>query len=184
MTVPWACVLAAFFAAGAWVTSPSRAKRLTDPAAGGRLRELSSLAIAGAVTARRMANQPRTSLAPLWSGPVYWLGDMACLWAGLRAFDVRLSVAELVLAYATGYLANMLPLPTGGIGGVDAATAFALTAIGVPLAPALLGVFAYRFFSFLLPTLPAVIALPALPRIGRELARYAPYSRETAAPIR
>ena len=94
---------------------------------------------------------------------------MACLWAGLRAFDVRIAIPELVLAYATGYLANMLPLPTGGIGGVDAATTFALTALGVPLAPALLGVFAYRFFSFLLPTVPAVLTLPALPRAGREL---------------
>jgi uncharacterized membrane protein YbhN (UPF0104 family) len=87
---------------------------------------------------------------------------------------VTLSPQALVLAYATGFLANLLPLPTGGIGGVDAATTFALTVVGVPLSAALLGVFTYRFFSFLLPTLPAIVAIPALPRAGRELRELAP----------
>jgi uncharacterized membrane protein YbhN (UPF0104 family) len=43
--------------------------------------------------------------------------------------------------------------------------------VGVPLAPALLAVVAYRFFSFWLTTIPGVVALAALPRIGRELSR-------------
>ena len=98
---------------------------------------------------------------------------MLCLWAALQAFDVQLTPSELVLAYATGFLANLIPIPTGGIGGVDAATTFALTAIGVPLQSALLGVFVYRFFSYLLPTLPAVLAMPTLPHISRELSELA-----------
>ena len=95
----------------------------------------------------------------------------------LRLACAGLLTLLLVLVYASGYVANFLPLPTGGIGGVDAATAFAITAVGVPLSQALLGVFAYRFFSFLLPTLPAIIAIPALRKAGTELDVYAAETR-------
>ena len=169
MTVPWLAGVAACAAAAAWLSAPGRSRRLAAAPGGGRARQGLVTAVAGVVAAGRRSREDATPRAALVGAPAYWLADMACLWAGLRAFDVRIAIPELVLAYATGYLANMLPLPTGGIGGVDAATTFALTALGVPLAPALLGVFAYRFFSFLLPTVPAVLTLPALPRAGREL---------------
>jgi uncharacterized membrane protein YbhN (UPF0104 family) len=63
----------------------------------------------------------------------------------------------------------ILPLPLGGVGGVDAALTYALTAVGVPLAPALVAVAVYRLFSFWLPTIPALAALAFLPRVGRSL---------------
>lgn len=169
MSAPWLAGVGACAAAAVWLSAPHRAPGLVDAKGRGRARQGLAAGVAGVVLARRLCREDATRRAALLGAPVYWLADVACLWAGLRAFDVRLAIPELVLAYATGYLANMLPLPTGGIGGVDAATTFALTAIGVPLAPALLGVFTYRFFSFLLPTVPAVLALPTLPRAGREL---------------
>ena len=61
-----------------------------------------------------LAEEPRANRATLVAAPLYWFGDMSCLWAALRAFDIALSPQALVLAYATGFLANMLPLPTGG----------------------------------------------------------------------
>lgn len=182
MTLPWIAGLAACVVAAVWLTAPRRRARLVSAAGGGRVRRAFAGAVAGTLIVRRLVEEPRAGRATLLGGPVYWLGDIACLWAGLRAFGVELSVSALVLAYATGFLANMLPLPTGGVGGVDAATTFALTALGVPLASALLGVFTYRFFSFLAPTIPAVVALPALPRVGRELARYAPIGPEPSEP--
>jgi uncharacterized membrane protein YbhN (UPF0104 family) len=94
---------------------------------------------------------------------LYWAGDILTLWAGLRAFDVHLEVIALVLGYATGYAVTMLPLPAGGVGGVDAAMTYALTLVGVPLGPALLGVFAYRFFNFWLPFVPGLLAGATLP---------------------
>lgn len=103
---------------------------------------------------------------------MYWTGDILCLWAGLRAFDVWVGASALVLAYATGYIAIVLPLPTGGIGGVDAALTLALIWVGVPVASALLAVFVYRFFNFIVPTLPGVAALGTLPLLGRELAGF------------
>jgi uncharacterized membrane protein YbhN (UPF0104 family) len=84
-----------------------------------------------------------------------------------------LPLSELVLAYATGYAATVLPLPFAGVGGVDAAMTFALTAVGLPLARALVAVAVYRLFGFWLPTIPALAALVLLPRAGRGLERLA-----------
>jgi uncharacterized membrane protein YbhN (UPF0104 family) len=173
MTLPWIVGVAGCVAAGVWVSGPGPAARLTPREDAGRARQVLGAAVAAVVLVRRLAEDRRANVATLVGAPVYWVGDVACLWAALRAFDIKLSVPALVLAYATGFVANMVPLPTGGIGGVDAATTFALTVLGVPLAPALLAVFTYRFFSFLLPTLPAVVALPTLQRLGRELRGHA-----------
>ena len=68
--------------------------------------------------------------APLAGSIVYWVGDAACLWAALHSVGRPLPVAELALAYATGYAATILPLPLGGVGGVEAAMTYALTAVG------------------------------------------------------
>jgi len=46
---------------------------------------------------------------------------------------------------------------------------YALTAVGIPLAPALVAVAVYRLFSFWVPTIPALGALALLPRAGRAL---------------
>jgi hypothetical protein len=51
---------------------------------------------------------------------------------------------------------------------------YALTVVGVALAPALVAVAVYRLFAFWAPTLPAVAALVLLPRTGRALERAAP----------
>ncbi len=50
---------------------------------------------------------------------------------------------------------------------------YAVHALGVPLAPALLGVIVYRLFTFWLLTIPAGINLLLLPRTGKELERLA-----------
>jgi uncharacterized membrane protein YbhN (UPF0104 family) len=174
MTLPWAFGVGACVVVGWWVTRPARAERLIR-GRGGKVRVAFGQAVEATMIVLRLPDDGRANRTVLLAAPAYWLSDMFCLYAGLRAFEVRISILVLVMVYATGFLANMLPLPTGGIGGVDAATTFALTAVGVPLSSALLGVFAYRFFSFLLPTLPAILALPTLQRLRREL-------RETGLP--
>jgi uncharacterized membrane protein YbhN (UPF0104 family) len=112
---------------------------------------------------------------PFFAGALlYWVADLVGFWAGLRAFDVEIPVTALVLAYATGYVSITLPLPAAGAGSVDAAMTAALVAVGVPLAPALLGVLVYRFCSFVLPTIPGLAALSTLPLLGAELRAVAP----------
>ena len=76
-----------------------------------------------------------------------------------------------VLAYATGYVATRRSLPAGGAGLVEVMMTFALVWVGMPLAPALLGVITYRAFSFWLPVIPALAALPAVRRMRHDFRR-------------
>ena len=179
LTIPWIAVVAVCVVAAAWVSNAKRAERLAaDPGPrehGSRLvttlRRGFATAVAAVIETRAVFREPRRHAGLLGGAVGYWVGDIACLWLGLRAFDVQVGVATVVLGYTTGYVANALPLPTGGVGGVDAAMTFALNALGIPLQDALAGVIAYRFIGFWLPTIPAAVALARLPQLGRALAR-------------
>jgi uncharacterized membrane protein YbhN (UPF0104 family) len=160
------CVVAAVF-----VTQPGRVERLTAPG-GSLVRRSLALAIAGTAWVREVVPS-RDGRRPLLACCVYWLGNLVCLWAALESVGQELPLPELVLAFVTGQAAMLLPLPLGGVGGVDAALTYALTAVGVPLAPALVAVAVYRLFAFWVPTIPAVGALALLPRAGRALERAA-----------
>jgi len=170
IAVPWLVVVPACIVAAWWVGRPERAERLAaDHPDAGWLRRGFSAAVAGVILARTAILQPRRYAGLAGGSLLYWLGDMATLYAGLRAFGVHTSAAQIALAYTTGYVANLLPLPTGGVGGVDAAMTYALHVLGVPLDSALAGVIAYRFFGFWLPTIPAAWAFFTLPSLGRTL---------------
>jgi uncharacterized membrane protein YbhN (UPF0104 family) len=95
---------------------------------------------------------------------LYWVGDIGCLWACLRAFHDSPDLAALVIGYATGYALTRRTLPLGGAGAVEALVSFALAWSGVPLAKAVLAVCAYRIFNLWLPLLPAAIGLRHLKR--------------------
>lgn len=113
---------------------------------------------------RRLAEQPREHAGAFLGTALYWVGDVACLWACLRAFHESPDLAALIIGYATGYALTRRTLPLGGAGTVEALMAFALAWTGVPLANAVLAVCAYRFFNLWLPVLPAVIGLRFLKR--------------------
>lgn len=169
LTLPWLLAIPALFLAAAYVSSPTTRSGWRVSPGRGRLRRALADAVQGVILARAIASRPRSHGTTVAGALAYWIGDITCLWAGLQAFGADVPLAAVVLGYATGYVATLLPLPTGGVGGVDAAMTFALVAAGVPLTTALLGVFAYRLFSFWLPTLPGLAVLPALPRLGRRL---------------
>jgi uncharacterized protein (TIRG00374 family) len=159
----WVIVVPLCFLAARWVTSRRRVERFTKSSGIGRARRLVSDTIGAVVIVRQILGGPRANLEAIGGSVLYWFGDIVTLWAGLRAFDVHLEPIALVLGYATGYVVTMLPLPAGGVGGVDAAMTYALTLVGVPLGQALLAVFAYRFFTFWLPFLPGLVAGATLP---------------------
>jgi len=176
----WAITVPLCYAFALWFSSPRRAERFT----GWRRGPLSTVfadAIQAVVIVRHILSRPTANLESIGGAVLYWSGDMLCLWAGLRAFDVHLGVAALVIGYTTGYAATMLPLPAGGAGGVDAAMIYSLTLVGVALGPALLGVMAYRFFSFWLPIVPGLIAGASLPQVGERLPALARPGHDPAA---
>jgi uncharacterized membrane protein YbhN (UPF0104 family) len=113
---------------------------------------------------RRLAEQPREHSGAFLGTALYWIGDVACLWACLRTFHDTPDIAALIIGYATGYALTRRTLPLGGAGTVEALISFALAWTGVPLAKAVLAVCAYRFFNLWLPLLPAVVGLRFLKR--------------------
>ncbi len=165
---PWLVVVPALAVAAVVATKPSRVERLTRP--GGSLARRALAYAVAAVAWVRSALVDPAGRRMLGATVLYWAGNLACLWASLRSVGETVPFPELVLAFAAGHAAMILPLPLGGVGGVDAALTYALTTVGVPLALALVAVGVYRLFSFWLPTVPALAALLLLPRVGRRLA--------------
>jgi uncharacterized membrane protein YbhN (UPF0104 family) len=170
MTYPWLAVAPGFLAA-LWVSSPKRADRLSDPGNGGRVRRSFAHLVAGIVKLRFLLARPRLYGFGVVGVSLYWAGDIACLWAALKIYNTELSTPALILAYATGYVLTRRSLPAGGAGVVEVLMTFALVWVGVPLAPALLGVITYRVFNFWLPVIPALAALPAVRRMRQDFRR-------------
>jgi uncharacterized membrane protein YbhN (UPF0104 family) len=167
LTLPWLLLVPFCFLAAAFVTQPGRVERLTATT-GSLPRRVLGYAIAGTAWVRAALPDP-SARRMVASSVLYWVGNIACLWASLRSVGESLPLPELVLAFAVGQTAMILPLPLGGVGGVDAAMTYALTAVGVPLAPGLVAVGVYRLFAFWAPTIPALVALVLLPRAGNRL---------------
>jgi uncharacterized membrane protein YbhN (UPF0104 family) len=167
VTLPWLVLVPFCFLAAAFVTQPGRVERLSETT-GSLPRRALAYAIAGTAWVRAALPDP-TARRMVVSSVLYWTGNVACLWASLRSVGEALPLPELVLAFALGHAAMILPLPLGGVGGVDAAMTYVLTAVGVPLAPALVAVGVYRLFAFWAPTIPALAALVLLPRAGIRL---------------
>jgi uncharacterized membrane protein YbhN (UPF0104 family) len=185
MTLPWLIGVPVCIAAAVWISSPKRRGQFArvderKPRGGGPRRWPRRVwvyakrgladAIGGVFVVRHLVAHPRRHSAGILGFSVYWFGHLFTLYAALRAFGVQgIEVAPLVLAFATGYVATALPLPGGGSGGIEAALAFSLRALGVPLAPALLAALVYRFFTFWLPIVPALALIPSVKRLDSEL---------------
>jgi hypothetical protein len=170
LTVPWLVAVPALLLAAALFRAPGREPRLPGRS-GAFVHRILVDAAAGLALVRGAAARPREHAGILGASLVYWLGDGACLWAALKAFDVSVPPVALALAYATGYLITLLPLPVAGVGTVDAALIVTVGAVGAPLSAALLGVLAFRAISFWLPTPAGIVAFSTLPRLRRALER-------------
>jgi uncharacterized protein (TIRG00374 family) len=184
MTLTWLIVVPVCVVLAALVSSPKRAERLSRAeleegegrmsTAWTKLRKGLADAIGGVVVVRHLVLNPRAHPSAVLGFAIYWFGHLLTLYAALRAFtQSSVVLAALVLAFATGYVATALPLPGGGSGGIEAALAFSLHAVGVPLAPALLAALVYRFFTFWLPLLPALALLPTVKQLNSELPTFA-----------
>jgi Mg2+-importing ATPase len=189
MAIGWLVTVPLCFVGGWWASAPGRIERFSQVPKGEPLERLApgplvrwawtglraalADAIGGLVYVRIALRHPLQHRAGVLGYAIYWAGDLLTLYACARAFEVELGLLALVLAYATGYVATSLPLPVGGAGGVDAAMALALTAVGVSLADAILIAVSYRGVSFWLPILPALALLPTAPQLSRDLGELA-----------
>ncbi len=136
---------------------------------GRKIRKGFADAIGGVVFVRHVLRHPRRYLGGVIGYPLFWIGDLFILWVALRAFGATTSPARLVVAEATAWAINFLPLPAGGSGVSEAAMAFTLNAVGVPLSQAVFAALVYRAVNFWLPVIPALALLPQVKRLRREL---------------
>ena len=169
LPILWLSVVGFCFVAAAWVSGPKRREQFTRTEGVPKWRAALADAIGGVVLVRMLILQPKKHFQALIGYPIYWFGDALALYAGLAAFGPNPNVADMLVAYTTGYIAVALPLPAGGAGGIDAAMVGALALAGIPIEQALLGVLVYRLFTFWLPILPALGVIPLLRGLGREL---------------
>jgi uncharacterized membrane protein YbhN (UPF0104 family) len=89
---------------------------------------------------------------------VYGAGEALSLWGGLRAFGGHLSLAELIIAVATGYALTRRSMPLGGAGVTEILMSYALLWAGVALPVAVAAVVVYRGFAFAVPIVPGLLA--------------------------
>ncbi|MET7684828.1 lysylphosphatidylglycerol synthase domain-containing protein [Streptomyces sp. NPDC005423] len=103
--------------------------------------------------------------AALWGGSLaFAAAHSLVLICVTQAVELPLSPARVALLYlAASSAAALLPTP-GGIGSLDAALAFALTASGAPGATAASVVLGYRLLTVWLPLVPGLLVLGVLIR--------------------
>jgi len=188
LAVAWLIVTPVCAVLGVWIARPSRVERLTsepprsrEPAGSAITRPARKLvviareglgdALAGILVIRELLRNPLRNWAGIIGFAVYWAGDLLALYAGLKAFQIDVGPARLIVAYTTGYLITALPLPVGGAGTTEATMAWTLNLVGVPFAQGLLAAVAYRLFSFWLPLFPALAFLPMTGGLADDLDR-------------
>jgi len=155
----WLALAGLCFAGGIWVSAPARRERFGVDS-GGRLRRALGVAVTALVFIRQLrASPPGMRARAIGGSGLFWLGELGCAWAAVRSFGPSLSLAPLVVGYATGYLSTGLPLPFGGSGGVDAAMTGGFVLAGAPLSGALVGAVVFRVFSFWAPALIAALSV-------------------------
>ncbi|GAB1331876.1 lysylphosphatidylglycerol synthase transmembrane domain-containing protein [Streptomyces sennicomposti] len=127
----------------------------------GRLRRLVARAVADVRDVHRCWARARA----LWGGSVaFALLHAGVVVAVVHAIGIGLPANRVVMAYlvASG-AAALLPTP-GGLGSLDAALVFALTAAGAPGSAAVSAVLGYRLLTGWLPLAPGLLVLALLAR--------------------
>lgn len=118
----------------------------------------------GAREAFAVIRHPRPGLL---GGVMWWVFDIAVLWACYRSLGAQPAIAVIVLGYFLGLVGNSLPF-LGSVGGVDGAMIAALIALGAPAAATIAAVIVYRLISCWLPAIPGAVAAVQLRRRAAE----------------
>jgi hypothetical protein len=79
---------------------------------------------------------------------LWWAGDMTCLAVAFLAVGGALPWRALLIAYAAGQLAALLPITPGGLGVTEGSMAVTLAAYGGGMATAVAAVLLYRLIAY------------------------------------
>jgi uncharacterized membrane protein YbhN (UPF0104 family) len=149
-TVPWIVGPVVGAAVGFWAIRRFHPRgRLSVPFDAGRL-------------LLRMFSAPQRHALPLGGMLLFWLADMGILWFAMAAFGFKMKIGATVIAFGTAMIVTRRNGPLGGVGVMDLALPPTLWVCGAGWGPAVLGTFAYRFFTLWLPLPIALLGLPRL----------------------
>jgi len=149
-TLPWIIGPIVGAAVGYWAIRRFRPRgRLSVPFAAGRL-------------LLSMFTRPRKHALPLGGMLLFWLADMMILGCSMAGFGFKMNVGATVIAFGTAMIVTRRNGPLGGVGVMDLALPPTLWVCGAHWGPAVLGTFAYRFFTLWLPLPVALLGLPRL----------------------
>jgi uncharacterized membrane protein YbhN (UPF0104 family) len=123
-------------------------------------------------------------LPQAWCGiSLYFVADIVSLYAATRAVGLRLGVAAVLIAYASGYLFTRRTLPLASAAFVEVLLTFSLFWVGEPLAAALAAVIVYRTLGLPLFAGGGILARAMLlPLIGEPSASADSGDSETSQP--
>lgn len=79
---------------------------------------------------------------------LWWVGDLTCLAVAFIAVGSSLPWRALLIAYAAGQLATLLPITPGGLGVTEGSMAVTLAAYGGGMAAAVAAVLLYRLITY------------------------------------
>ena len=113
-----------------------------------------------------LARHPREGGTVFLGIAAYSAAQICALAMALRLCHDHLSVARLILAYATGYVLTRRTLPLAGAGATEALLCVALTSVGLPLHAAVPAVAIYRLSDLGLTLLPALATDAAFIRLA------------------
>lgn len=157
---PWALAVPVGFAIGLWLSAPRMRRRVARrmPRWGRPL----DTALEGVGVLHTLARAPLRWWTAWVGASLYWVCDIAALYGAVRFVGLRPTLAEVMLAYATGYALTRRSTPLAGAGSTEALMTLALHWVGQPVTGALAAVVVYRALNLLAPSL---LALAVQPRV-------------------
>jgi uncharacterized membrane protein YbhN (UPF0104 family) len=128
----------------------------------GRFKQGFGIALDGIWLLREMAIGGKSRGLPFLGMTLFWVADIFALWAALEAFSADIALAQIILAYAVGYVLTRRTAPLGGAGLLDLILPLCLWTCGASFAGAVAAVAVYRFFSLWVPLPLAFAYLPTV----------------------
>ncbi len=160
-TIPWAVGPAVGFAVAYWAAERYRSRLRRRGGWRGKL----SILLDATHLVSAMFRDPLNYAGAIAGMLVYWLAEMAALWAAVAAFGFHMHLPTLMVGFGTAMIVTRRTGPLGGAGILDVALAATLWYCGAPWAAAVLGVYSYRFFALWPPQPLSFLMLPRLRRL-------------------
>jgi uncharacterized membrane protein YbhN (UPF0104 family) len=154
---PWAIAVPLGLVLGLWLSAPGRRRPALARRAEG-IRHQLELGRRGLGVLHDLVRAPRHGIPAFVGAGLYWTFEIACFYCAVRFAGARLTIAQSILAFATGFALTRRSSPFAGVGVTEVLMTFALNWVRVPISTALVAVIGYRIATLVIPSAPAILA--------------------------